>query len=112
MNFNAIDHRLLDPDKFTDLSYDEDQYPYGWPWANACCYFYNPDEVPTELIQKCGFITGVYGEDYAVCGIDGGGYNLTDAHWIPLVLEYCKLRDIKPNEWLKVYYSLEVASEN
>lgn len=81
---------------------EEDAGPiwYGFPWAQS--WFFQPDlSITIDQLRRCGFVVGWYdptGKDpedgVRLCGIDGGGYNLTDHHYIPLFLEWHKDRDV------------------
>lgn len=65
---------------------------HGFPWANMWCYL--PDRVITDQdLKDAGFTVATYcggegnwqnDDEYRLCGIDGGGYNMVGAHWAPL----------------------------
>jgi hypothetical protein len=67
----------------------QEESTYGFPWANG--WVYRPDErISTEELQDSGFVVATYepngqeGEEYRLCGIDGGGYDFKGAHWAKL----------------------------
>lgn len=61
---------------------------YAYPWAHG--YARIPDDRITDAeLQAAGFIVATYrgpSDDARMCGIDGGGYSFTHAHYWPLYL--------------------------
>ena len=56
----------------------------GWPYAhnNAA----KIDEYDTERFAAAGFVVARYRGGDLYAGIDGGGYDFTEAHWLPVFL--------------------------
>lgn len=63
---------------------DYEESAYGWPFAHN--YAAKIDEREADRFASAGFVVARYrgGELYA--GIDGGGYDFTEAHWLPVFL--------------------------
>lgn len=63
---------------------DYEESACGWPFAHN--YAAKINEYDAERFAAAGFVVARYrgGELYA--GIDGGGYDFTEAHWLPVFL--------------------------
>jgi hypothetical protein len=75
-------------DDFARDDNDEaEQGRYGYPWAQNTC-FYPSDNIHDEDLKAAGFTIARYrdghGDWMRLCGIDGGGYCLTGAHFSKL----------------------------
>ena len=58
-------------------------FPWAWNWA-----FLPDDRITDDELRAAGFTvahyTGGDGDEYRLCGIDGGGYSFKGAHFAPL----------------------------
>mgnify|MGYP005818998371 FL=1 len=73
---------------FADEQNEEaEQGRHGYPWAQNTCFYPSEDITDNEL-KAAGFTVARYldgtGDWVRLCGIDGGGYSLTGAHFSKL----------------------------
>ena len=58
-------------------------FPWAWNWA-----FRPDDRITDDELREAGFTVATYtggdGDEYRLCGIDGGGYSFKGAHFATL----------------------------
>ena len=63
---------------------DYEKNAHGWPFAHN--YAAKIDEREAERFAAAGFVVARYRGGDLYAGIDGGGYDFTEAHWLPVFL--------------------------